>query len=214
MEVINLKAASRSELGKTAAKSSRKTDRVPCVLYGGDEILHFTVAPLDLRPVVYTPEFKTVEIDLDGTIHRCILKDIQVHPVNERILHVDFLRLIEDHPIKIEVPISFEGAAMGLKAGGKLIKKLRKVKIKAVPASLIDKIVLDTTPMALGQTQRIKDLQIPEGIEVLNNENVPVASIEIPRALRSGTAEDATAKPAEGEAAKTEEPKAEEAKAE
>jgi len=185
MEVMSLNATPRTTSGKTGAKATRKENRVPCVLYGGDEVLHFSLAPLDLRTLVYTPQFKIVEINLDGKAHRCILKNVQYHPVTDQIYHMDFLRLIEDHPIKIEIPISFEGVAIGLKSGGKLIKKMRKVKIKTVPEHLIDKIVLDTTNMALGTTQRIKDLIISDKIEILNNENIPVASIDIPRALRT-----------------------------
>src|SRR4030095_4735181 len=163
----------------------RRENRVPCVLYGGEEIQHFTLAPLDLRTLVYSPEFKIVEINLDGQVYKCILKHVQYHPVDERIMHIDFLRLIEDHPIKIEVPVSFQGLALGLKSGGKLIKKMRSVKIKTTPENLIDKIVLDTTPMALGQSARIKDLVVGDGIEILNGENIPVASIDVPRALRA-----------------------------
>ena len=186
MEVMSLNAAARTNTGKSAAKATRKENRVPCVLYGGDEVLHFSLAPLDLRTLVYSPEFKVVEINLDGKSYRCILKSAQFHPVTDQIHHIDFLRLVEDHPIKVEIPISFEGVAVGIKSGGKLIKKMRKVKIKTIPQHLIDKIVLDTTPMALGQTQRIKDLVVSEEIEILNNENIPVASIGIPRALRAG----------------------------
>lgn len=191
METMTLQAKPRKALGKVATKAVRKENLIPCVLYGGDEIQHFTLAPLDLRTLVYSPEFKTVEINLDGQMHKCILKHVQYHPVDERILHIDFLRLIEEHPIKIEVPVSFQGVAIGLKSGGKLIKKMRSVKIKTTPEFLIDKIVLDTTAMELGQSARIKDLIIGEGIEILNNEDIPVASIDIPRALR--TADDATA---------------------
>lgn len=192
MEVMRFQAKSRTELGKTSTKAVRKENLVPCVLYGGDDIQHFTLVPLDLRALVYSPEFKVVEIELDGQVHKCILKHVQYHPVTESILHIDFLRLIEDHPIRIEVPIHFEGVAQGLKAGGKLIKKMRKVKVRTTPEYLIDKIVLDTSPMALGQSQRIKDLKEYEGVEVLNNENIPVATIDIPRALR-GTTDDAAA---------------------
>src|SRR4030095_15502889 len=167
----------------------RRENRVPCVLYGGEEIQHFTLAPLDLRTLVYSPEFKIVEINLDGQVYKCILKHVQYHPVDERIMHIDFLRLIEDHPIKIEVPVSFQGLAVGLKSGGKLIKKMRSVKIKATPEHLIDKIVLDTTNMELGTSQRIKDLIVSDEVEILNSENIPVASIEIPRALRLGPEE-------------------------
>lgn len=193
MEAITLKGTARKNLGKTATKAVRNADLVPCVLYGGNEIQHFTVEPLDLRPIVYTPEFKIVHIELDGQTHRAILKDVQVHPVNERILHIDFLRLVEDHPVKVNVPVSFEGIAQGLKSGGKLIKKARNVKIKAMPSHLVDKIVLDTTAMGLGETQRIKDLQVPEGVEVLQNASIPLATIDVPRALRASAAEEAKA---------------------
>ena len=152
MEVMTLNASTRKDLGKVATKAVRKSNLIPCVLYGGNELQHFTLAPLDLRTLVYSPEFKVVEINVDGQVHKCILKSVQYHPVTDSIMHIDFLRLIENHPIKIEVPISFEGVAHGLKAGGKLIKKMRKVKIKTLPENLIDKIVLDTTSMGLGQS--------------------------------------------------------------
>lgn len=191
MEVLTLNAAPRTNLGKTATKAIRKDNRIPCVLYGGNEIQHFTLAPLDLRPLIYSPEFKIVEINLNGENHRCILKSAQFHPVTDNIMHIDFLRLIENHPVKVDVPISFEGIAQGLKAGGKLIKKMRKVTIKTIPQQLIDRAVLDTTTMGLGQSQRVKDLITGEGIQILNNENIPVATIDIPRALRGAGAEDA-----------------------
>src|SRR5690606_35152075 len=155
-----------------------------------------SVKPLDLRSLVYTPEFKTVVINLEGQDYKCILKDLQVHPVTEKILHVDFLRLVDGHPIKIEVPVSFEGVAVGLKSGGKMIKKVRKIKIKSVPENLVDKLVLNTTDMALGETSRVKDLHVPDGVQVLNNTSVPVASIDIPRALRAAATEEAKAKEA------------------
>lgn len=185
MEVLKFEAARRKNLGKTATKAVRREDLVPCVLYGGEEILHFTLKPLELRPLIYSPEFKIVEINLDGSPVRCILKHVQYHPVNEKILHIDFLRLTEGHPVRVEVPISFEGVAQGIKSGGKLIKRMRKVKIQTMPEHLIDRIILDTTPMALGQSQRIKDLAQYEGVEILNNENIPVATIDVPRALRA-----------------------------
>ncbi|MDQ3017169.1 MAG: 50S ribosomal protein L25 [Bacteroidota bacterium] len=201
MEVMRLQATPRTGLGKKDTKVVRKNELVPCVLYGSDEIQHFTVIPLDLRELVYSPKFKTVEIELEGSIHRCILKDVHYHPVTESILHIDFLRLVEGHPVKIEVPISFEGVAAGLKSGGKLIKRMRKVKVQTTPEFLIDQIVLDTTSMGLGQSQRIKDLTAYEGVEILNNENIPVATIDIPRALRT-TMDDAAAAATAAEKAK------------
>lgn len=193
MEVLTLNATPRTDLGKTATKAVRKDNKIPCVLYGGKEIQHFTLAPLDLRPLIYSPDFKIVEIDLNGAKHKCILKSVQFHPVTDSIMHIDFLRLIDNHPVKVDVPISFEGIAQGLKAGGKLIKKMRKVTIKTTPQNLIDRVVLDTTPMGLGQSQRIKDLVSGNGVDILNNVNIPVATIDIPRALRGAATDDAAA---------------------
>ena len=186
MEVLTLNATPRKNLGKAATKAVRNADLIPCVLYGGEENKHFTLVPLDLRPLIFTPEFKVVEINLEGETHRCIIKSAQFHPVTDQILHIDFLRLIDNHKVKVDIPISFEGIAVGIKEGGKLMKKMRKVSIKTVPENLIDKIVLDTTAMKLGESLRVKDLQVSEEIEILNNMNIPVASIEIPRALRGG----------------------------
>jgi len=199
MEVLTLNAIPRKDLGKAATKAVRNADLVPCVLYGGNENLHFTVVPLDLRELIYSPEFKVVEINLEGETHRCIIKSAQFHPVTDKVLHIDFLRLIDNHKVKVDIPISFEGIAVGIKEGGKLIKKMRKVSIKTVPAHLIDKIVLNTTRMKLGESLRIKDLQVSEGIEILNNSNIPIATIEIPRALRGGDAATAEGETAEGE---------------
>jgi large subunit ribosomal protein L25 len=208
MEVMTLNASPRTDLGKVSTKAIRKANRIPCVLYGGNELQHFTLAPLELRSLVYSPEFKVIEINVSGQVHKCILKSVQYHPVTESIMHIDFLRLIDNHPIKIEVPISFEGVANGLKSGGKLIKKMRKVKIKTLPEHLVDKITLDITPMELGQSQRIKDLVLTEGIEVLNNENIPIATIDIPRALRGAAVDDAAATPGATPAAKAAAPAA------
>ncbi len=212
MEVLTLNATPRKALGKAATKAVRNADLVPCVLYGGEDNLHFTLVPLDLRTLIYSPEFKVVEINLEGQVHRCIIKSAQFHPVTDKVVHIDFLRLIDNHKVKVDIPISFEGVAVGLKEGGKLVKKMRKVSIKTVPNNLIDKIVLNTTRMKLGETLRIKDLNISEGVEILNNGNIPIATIEIPRALRggddkSGAAGDDTAEgeesTAEGEATET-----------
>ena len=97
-----------------------------------------------------------VEINLEGEIHRCIIKSAQFHPVTDKVLHIDFLRLIDNHKVKVDIPISFEGIAVGIKEGGKLIKKMRKVSIKTVPEHLIDKIVLNTTRMKLGESLQNK----------------------------------------------------------
>jgi len=136
------------------------------------------------REVTYTPEVHILKLDIEGEIHECILQDIQFHPVSDIILHADFLELKEDRPVKIEVPVNFTGSAPGLLKGGKLAPKLRKVKVKALPKDLPDVIDVPVGNLDLGKSVKVRDL--PEtSYEILNNPMVTIATIQIPRSLRS-----------------------------
>lgn len=185
MQVVNIKGEIRTALGKKGAKATRNQGLIPCVLYGGDEVVHFATTLNEVRQLIYTPDFKVAEVEVDGKPFRCIVKDKQFHPVNEQIIHLDFLRLAEGHLVKVEVPIRFKGTSPGVKSGGKLIQNVRKVKIKALPENIIDEVTVDISNLELGQSFRIRDIKLGEGIEVLNAPGVPVATVEIPRALRS-----------------------------
>src|SRR5687767_3491096 len=122
-EIIGFK---RANLGKSTVKALREESQVPCVLYGGKEQIHFSVPMILFRDLVYTPEAHIAELNIEGTVYRAILQDIQFHPVNEIILHADFLLLNEDKPVKIDIPIKLIGNAPGVQKGGKLNTKLRK----------------------------------------------------------------------------------------
>ncbi len=185
MEVVAIKGQGREGLGKKAAKAARNNGRIPCVMYGGGEAVHFTTSPTEVKNLVYSGDFKLAEIEVDGVSHKCILKAIQFHPVNEAILHIDFLRLIGGHPVKVEVPLRFKGTASGVKAGGKLLQTVRKVKIKTTPEHLVDELSVDISHLELGQSIRIRDIKPTEGVEIINSPGIPIATIEIPRALRS-----------------------------
>ena len=128
MQVVEVKAEKRTTTGKSAAKSIRKEGKVPAVIYGGDTVEHITVSPKSLKSVVYSPDFKLLDIEVDGNSSKCIIKDMEFHPVTDELLHVDFLRLVDGHPIKVEVPVKFEGESPGVKNGGKLIQTMRRVK--------------------------------------------------------------------------------------
>lgn len=188
MEVISFEANVRENLGTKSAKSARSNDRIPAVMYGGDEPVHFTTTVSDVRHLVYTPDFKVAEISVNGQAYRCILKDVQFHPVTDAIQHIDFLRLVEGQPVKIEVPVRFVGNSPGVRAGGKLLQNLRRVKIKALPKHMVNEVKLDISTLELGQAVRVRDIDTAEGVEILNPPSTPVAVIEIPRALRSATA--------------------------
>ena len=191
MNSIKIEGQKRSELGQKAANDARRADLVPCVLYGGKENVHFTVSAKMLKDIVYSPNIYNVHITVDGKTHSTLLKDLQFHPVTEKLLHLDFMELEENKKVLIEVPIKLTGTSIGVRAGGKLLVKLRKVTIKAFPKDLISELAVDITELDLGKSLKVKDLSFPN-VEILNSPSNPVATIEIPRSLKS--AETAKAK--------------------
>ncbi len=184
MEEVKIKGDVRHDFGKKAAKADRKTGGIPCVLYGGDEVIHFKTTVNEVRSIIYTGDFKTAEITVDGRSVRAILKDVQFHPVNDQIVHIDFLRLVEGHPIRVDIPVRVKGASPGVKSGGKLIQMVRKVKVKCLPENLVGEISLDISNLDLGQTNRVRDAVVPAGIEIMSSPSIPLVLIEVPRALK------------------------------
>lgn len=201
MQVVSINTAKRETLGRKATKASRAAGSIPSVLYGGDEVHHFTTTAKDVKSLVYTPDFKLAELELDGQKHKAILKDIQFHPVTDEIMHLDFLRLIDGVNVKVDVPVRYEGTSPGVKEGGKLMISLRNVTIKTKPEYLVDQLVADISEVQLGDSIRVKELQINENIELMTDPNIPVASVIVPRALKSIEEEEAEAAEAAGEGA-------------
>ena len=190
MNVVNVKAEKRSEVGSKGSKAIRRAGRIPCVLYGGDNVEYFSVHPNGVKHLIYTPDFKIAEIEVDGATTRCIVKDLQIHPVTDDIVHIDFLRLIDDVKIKVELPVGFKGVSPGVKGGGKLIQTMRKVKVKALPKDLQDTLYVSIEGLELGEAVRVRDVEVTEGIEIMNPPATPVARVAVPRALKSAAAAD------------------------
>ncbi len=193
MNSVEIHGVKRTEFGKKGSRIDRKSGNVPAVMYGGNEVIHFTVTPADVKNLIYTPDFKTADLVIDGKQYKAILKSAQFHPVTDQLLHIDFLRLIEKTPVKVEVPLRFKGVSPGVKVGGKLIQQLRKIKIKTTPEYLVDELKADISKLDLGQALRVREVIVPEGIEIINNAAIPVALIEIPRALKAAAAAEAKA---------------------
>ncbi len=191
MQAVAVNGTPRENLGKKWAKTARKEGAIPCVLYGGKEVKHFTTTNNEVKSLVYTGEFKLAELNVDGVVSKSIVKSIQFHPVTDQIIHMDFLEIVPGQTIKVEVPVRFEGSSPGVKSGGKLIQSLRRVKIKTTPDNLVDQLVLDISELELGSAIRVRDIQAVEGVEIMNAPSIPVASVEIPRALRSAEAAEA-----------------------
>ncbi len=188
METIEIIGYKRANLGKTDAARLRAENNVPCVLYGGEEQIHFYTPIILFRELVYTPKAYFVNVNVEGTVYKAILQDAQFHPVSETLLHADFLQLFDDRIVKMEVPVEFEGSAPGVQKGGKLIQKLRKVKVKGLPGNIPSSIKVNVDDLDLGKTVKIGAVE-PDNFEIMNNPQVSIASVEIPRALR-GKSED------------------------
>lgn len=188
MQTFTIDGTLRPEVGKTASKADRAESRIPCVIYGGtNETVHFTTTISAVRHLVYTPNFYKVIINLDGKTYEALLKDIDFHPTTEAILHMDFHLLVPGKKVTAEIPVKIVGSSEGVRVGGKLLVKVRKLKVKSTPEALKDTIEVDITPLKLGQSVKVKDLP-DQGFEILNAPSIPIASIEIPRALRSAGA--------------------------
>ncbi len=185
MKTIALAGTLRSDLGKKSTKALRKEELVPCVVYGGKENQHFSVLAKDLRDLIYTNEFRKANIQVDGQVIEAIVKEVQFHPVTDKIMHVDFLELVAGKSLKTEIPVRLTGNPAGVKTGGVLVQKVRKLKIKTTPNNLSATIDVDVDSLNLGDSIRIRDVKVTDGIEIMNSGGIPLASIEIPRALRS-----------------------------
>ena len=181
MKTIEIKGKARENIGKKDAKKLRKDNHIPCVLYGGKENLHFSVFNYDFRHLVYTPNVYIAVLDIGGKKVNAILQDKQFHPVTDKIIHADFYEVTEKEPVWIQMPVVLEGNAIGVLNGGRLVQKMRKVKVKGLLSVLPDDIKVDITNIAIGQSIKIADLKI-EGLEFLEPDNAVVVLVKTARA--------------------------------
>lgn len=194
MKTIEIVGYKRANLGKTEAKNLRAEGQIPCVIYGGEEQIHFYAPAILFRELVYTSEAHFVKVNVEGQEFDCIMQDIQFHPVSEMIMHVDFLQWFTGKAIKMDIPVHLTGVSKGVSNGGTLIHKRRTLSIKALPKNMPEHIDLDITPLDFGKAIKVKDV-ITENFEILDTPQASIAVVEVPRALRGKSA----AELAEGE---------------
>lgn len=192
MNNIEIIGYQRANLGKQSANRLRTEAYAPGVLYGGKEQIHFYVPMALLKGLVYTPKAYFVLLNIAGTTYKCILQDIQFHPVSEVILHIDFLQIFEDKKVKMHIPTILVGDAPGVVKGGRLVNKIKKMPVFAYPKDMPEHIKIDVSALDLGQMVRIHHIKA-ENYKILALPNTPVAVVEITRALRA-TAEAAESK--------------------
>jgi len=191
MKEISLNGQLRTDLGKKASRELRRTDNVPCVIYGVEKdekgmpvSKSFTVSQKELAKLLYTPNVYIVNINIDGTEVKAILKALQTDFVTDRPIHVDFYQITEDRPVVMEIPIKLNGLAEGVKAGGKLVATVRKLKVKAPYTKFPDTLDVDVSALGLGKSIKVKELSF-EGLEIVTSKEVVVCSVRMTRAARS-----------------------------
>lgn len=184
MQTFSINGLARTDTGKAATRALRRNGQIPCELYGGDENIHFATTYTEIKDLIYTPDFFVAEVNIDGDKHQAIVKAIQFHPVTDEILHIDFQKLIPGRYVQTEIPVRTVGVAAGVKTGGKLMMKVRKLKVKTTPENLVDKVEIDVSKLKLGQSFKVRDIA-ETGMLILNSPSIPIASVEIPRSLRS-----------------------------
>ena len=194
MKSIEVKGSLRTETGKKATHELRKNDSIPCVLYGSQKDengniidTHFAVTNEAVRKLVYTPHIYVVDLNIEGKIVNAVMKDIQFHPVTDKILHIDFYQIDESNPIVMEVPVQLEGLAEGVKAGGKLSLQMRKLKVKALYNVIPERLVINVSNLGLGKTIKVGELSY-EGLELLNAKDAVVCAVKLTRAARGAQA--------------------------
>jgi len=177
MKSITINGSKRESVGKKATKALRNAGQVPCVLYGGDQPVHFSAEELAFSKLVYTPNAHTVVIALGDTSYNAVLQDIQFHPVTENILHIDFYQLFENKEIAMDIPVVLTGNSIGVRAGGVLRRNRRKLRIKALPTNLPDFIEVDISKLRIGNKVYVSQLP-SEDYKFLHSDNTVVCQVK------------------------------------
>ena len=181
MKSVSISGSPRANVGKTDATALRNAKRVPCVLYGGKEQVHFSVLEADFKDLIYTPHVNTVDLDVDGKKFKAILQEAQFHTVKDHLLHVDFLEIIAGKPVTMTIPVKTTGTSPGVRNGGKLNKKLKTLRVKGLVEKMPDTIDIAIDKLEIGDVVRVSDLKF-DGLTFLNAGNVTVVNVQVTRA--------------------------------
>lgn len=183
MKTITIEGQLRTESGKKAARQLRSQQLVPGVIYGGKSEIIFAAPASAFKSIVYTSEFMLADVQVGGQSYKCILKDLQFDKVTDTLIHVDFLELVEDKKVTATLPLKYVGTPAGVKAGGKLVTKMKAIKVKTLPKYLREYIEVDLSNLELNANVRVEDIKT-ENMEVMNSPRIPIASVTMTRQLK------------------------------
>ena len=198
MKTITIEGQLRTDSGKKSTRQLRSQQLVPAVIYGGKTEVNFSAPASSFKSIVYTSEFMFANITVDGNSYNCILKDLQFNKVTDALIHLDFLELVEDKKVIATLPLKYTGTPVGVKAGGKLVLKIKSVKIKTLPKYLKENIEVDISNLELNENIRVENIKA-DNMEIMNSPRIPIASVTMTRQLKQE--ETAAAKAPAGKAA-------------
>jgi large subunit ribosomal protein L25 len=196
MKTITIEGQLRTGIGKKATRQLRSQELVPGVIYGGAQEVNFSAPAKAFKTLVYTSQFQLAEVTVDGKSYTCILKDLQFDKVKDNLIHIDLLELVENKKVVADLPLKFNGTPVGVKEGGKLITKMKSLKVKTLPKYLTENIEVDISDLKLNENIRVEDVKA-DNMEIMNSPRIPIASIVLTRQLKQ---EEAAATPAAAKA--------------
>ena len=188
MKSIAISGSPRENVGKRDAKELRYQGLVPAVLYGGKNQIHFSVSAADLKGLVYTPDVQFIDLDVAGVKAKAIIQDVDFHPLTDLPLHVDFLELNDKKPVIMEIPVRLTGTSPGVKTGGKLVQKLRKLRVKALPNDMPQDVQVSLETLEVGKSVAVDELKF-DNFKIMNNGDDTIVSVTMSRALKQAEQE-------------------------
>lgn len=200
MKTVTIEGQLRTGFGKSATRTLRSQELVPGVIYGGSEEINFAAPASAFKTLVYTPSFQIAEVKVEGKTYRTIMKDLQFDKVDDSLIHIDLLELVEDRKVVADIPLKFVGVSKGVKDGGKLVTKMKSLKVKTYPKYLREQIEVSIDDLELNGNIRVEDVKV-EHYEILNSPRIPIASVVLTRQLKQEEATAPAAAPAAGAAA-------------
>ncbi|MDA7708856.1 50S ribosomal protein L25 [Flavobacteriales bacterium] len=189
MKTASLSGSSRESVGKKDASQLRLNNRVPAVLYGGGDQKHLSVGELDISKIVVNPDVFQIDLDLDGTAYKCIVQDVQFHPVTERIVHIDLLQIVDGKPVRVELPLRTTGTAQGVIDGGRIQMLFRRLPVRGLIQDLPEEISVDISDLVIGDSARVRDIEVPN-CDVLLSESALLVACKRTRAAMSAESEE------------------------
>ncbi len=202
MKTAQLSGSLRTNVGKKDAAALRNAGQVPCVLYGQGVQTHFAVKGLEIEKLIFSPEVYLVEVDVDGKKTNAIIREVQQHPIKDNVLHVDFLEVTNDKPVTLGLPVRLTGSSRGVLAGGRLLQVFRRLNVMGIASELPEAIILDITKLRIGQSIRVKEVQI-DGVQILDAPNAVLVSVNRARGSVDDSSDDEEEETEEGATAET-----------